>query len=650
MLRNQLSEAAHLQPPVEPKDGNTEEDGLGVAEPRAASRSPSKGRSLSLSDRGPPTLSPSPKFREPEKRKSKDDSAITESPTTPRRPVFPPRGLSLQMPARDLMSPNTSAYISRVPLSPKLDHSQTYGSPTSVLPRRSRGLDFSRAATNLHHSTLAEQSSPDSSPTIGGRAMNIPNRKNGVHYTSGSDAMTNNPSSLWSTMANADRVGISSSLGSVKMMGSDSSSNSSDDDDLDLMDADDIDDSILTTPQIGKMSTPFGAIPQPSPGSGWMGQSPAVSSLMNFQRARYRHGKSKSSSSGCGSGMRSRSSKSPPTMRNMEHMNLNRDMASDGPRSRRESISWAANQLNISGSESDDGTLKSTLENADGLPVTPGRDGQRGVIRRAVTRRGNMLPKTKGFARIRAALAEEGAPVETEVRREAEVVRQTREADVELEPTRHPSLSTTTTSQSSPNLGPTTQELLEGIPEDDMMADISSGFSSSFQQHAMRNSKGKEFWDTFADEKNRTPPPPQFLPRGSIAVSDDAMIDSPTPSIPRTTSTSENHTSSPSRSSTPQSGTLPTTAEITQKVNKKRRRDDDFDPTSFKRRAVSPGMSVHNSPVIQSPMQRDVTPWGARPPSNGETGKVGGNGGPHKRVGFQGMVDTNDSLMKMNIE
>ena len=175
-------------------------------ERRTISRSPSKARSLS--DGGPPTLSPSPKFREPEKRKSKDDSAISDSPTTPRRPAFPLRGLSLQMPPRDLMSPSSSAYISRVPLSPKLDHSQTYGSPTSVLPRRSRGLDFSRAATNLHHSTLAEQSSPDSSPTIGGRAMNIPNRKNGLHFSSNSESMNYNSASLWSTMANADRMKI----------------------------------------------------------------------------------------------------------------------------------------------------------------------------------------------------------------------------------------------------------------------------------------------------------------------------------------------------------------------------------------------------------------------------------------------------------
>jgi hypothetical protein len=389
MLSSQLND--NLDPMDADNDRGLEND-ADTPRRRAVTRSPSKARSLS--DGGPPTLSPSPKFREPEKRKSKDDSALGDSPSTPRRPSFP-RGLSLQMPARDFMSPsNTSAYINRVPLSPKLDHSQTYGSPTSVLPRRSRGLDFSRAATNLHHSTLAEQSSPDSSPTITGRAMNIPNRKNGLHFAGSSDSMNNNPSSLWSTMVNAERMNVSSSLGSVNMlMGSDSSSTS--DDEEDMMDADDIDDSILTTPQV-KASGAFGIFPQPSPGSAWMNQSPAVSSLMNFQRARLRHGKSrKSSSSGSGNSMASPSSKSPPAMRSIESMSngylVKDNQPGDGLHARRESISWAANQLHISGSESDDGTLKSTLENADGMPVTPGRDGQRGVIRRAVTRRGNML-------------------------------------------------------------------------------------------------------------------------------------------------------------------------------------------------------------------------------------------------------------------
>lgn len=283
------------------------------------------------------------------------------------------------------------------------------------------------------------------------------------------------------------------------------------------------------------------------------------------------------------------------------------------------------------------------------MQLTPGRNG---VIKRAVTRRGNMLPKTKGFARIRLALAEESAPIETEVRREAEVVRQTRESDMDLEPSRHPSISTTNTTNSSPSLGPITQDSLEGIPEDDSMSDITSGLSSSFKQHAMRNSKGKEFWETFQDST----PPSAFLHRGSSSgISEDISMDSPSLStppssvtLPPTIGNAGQHSSSPSRSATPQPNTGPTAAEITRKVNNKRRRDDDFDPTSFKRRAVSPGMSVHNSPVMQSPMQRDVAPWGSRPTSNGE--KQGTNGGPMKRVGFQGMVDTNDGLMKMSIE
>lgn len=340
-------------------------------------RSPSKVRSLS--DGGPPALSPALKFRESDERKSQDDTAI-DSPSTPQRSSFLPRGLALQMPPRSLMSTRPT------PLSPKLDHSQTYGSPSSILPRRSRGLDFSRAATNLHHSTLAEQSSPDTSPTITGRAMNIPHRRSGSHFWGGFDSTNNTSHSR-----------VSSSLGSVNMLGTDSSGSSSSDDDL--MDADDIDDSILVTPQVNRLATPFEGGPQASPGSGWFGQSAAIISLMNFQRSRLRNGKSrKSSSSGSGNSMVSPGSRSPPpTMRSIESTGnafLGRDIPAERAHSRRESISWAANQLHISGSESDDGALKSTLENVETMVPTPGRDGQRGVIRRAVTRRGNMLVST----------------------------------------------------------------------------------------------------------------------------------------------------------------------------------------------------------------------------------------------------------------
>lgn len=360
-------------------DGAVSEDRKprdGKSESRQQSGSPSKGRSLS--DGNDPVLSPSPKFREPE-RISKDDASLGD-PTTPRRPAFTLRGLSLQMPPRDLMSPDT--IYNRVPLAPKVDHSNTYGSPASV-PRRSRVLDFSRAATNLHHSTLAEQSSPDSSPTISGRAMNIPHRRGGQLFGS-VESPSGNSASLWTTMSGADRTTISSSLGSINMLGSESSESSSGDEDL--MDADEIDDSILSTPQIHRGVGPFGLGVQASPGSNWIGaQSPAVNSLMSFQRARMRHGKNRKTPSGDrGRSMTGSRSKSPPTRRGVE-------VVAGGTQSRRESISWAANQLHISGSESDDGTLRSTLENTDNLPVTPGRDGQRGVIRRVVTRRGNML-------------------------------------------------------------------------------------------------------------------------------------------------------------------------------------------------------------------------------------------------------------------
>ncbi|KFY29091.1 hypothetical protein V493_02550 [Pseudogymnoascus sp. VKM F-4281 (FW-2241)] len=584
----------------------------------------------------------------PFKEIPKDTPPNVESPTTPRRMPFP-RPSSLQMPQKELA--NLESAYSRIPLSPKLDPTDSYGSP--VIPRRSRGLDFSRAATNLHHSTLAEQSSPDSSPTITGRAMNIPGRRRSGQFSESSST------SQWSFRPPGDRTTISSSLGSVNMLCSESSDSNSDEE---LMDTDDIDDSILTTPQVASRM-PLGlniwSQPHPSPGNNWMNQSPAASSLMNFQRARMRNGKSKKGSSSSSS-RASPMSRSPPVGGSdaMNSSQFAKDLPS-GTQSRRESISWAANQLHIDGSESDDGTLKSTLENPENLPTTPARDGQRGVIRRAVTRRGNMLPKTKGFARIRAALAEEGAPVETEVRREATVIRQVRENDMDLEPSRSRALSNATLS--SPSVRPSHGDGLEEALADDMISLANTNAGGSFKQQVVRNSKGPEFWEGFEDRKYRTPPP-QFPTRESAStVSDDLSMDSqafglgnfsvPSQPCDPADTLSQGPSASPTRATTP----LPAAIDI-RRVNNKRRRDDDFDPMSFKRRAVSPGMSVHNSPVIQSPMQRDGNPWSTRPPSNSGSDKgiiesqSGGRPSGSKRVGLQGMTDTNDSLMNMSIE
>lgn len=633
-------------------------------------------RTRSLSDGGG-ALSPSP-FIIDTRPASKDDSELREvsssgtpnsnaytAPVTPRRPDFALRGLSLQMPrSRDaspaaVASSQSSSYIRPSPLSPKLDQSHIYASPTNILPRRSRGLDFSRAATSLHHSTLAEPSSPDTSPTVaGGRAMAIPGRGFGDFGTEQSTT------SLWSMMGNQERMNLSTSLGSGHHMalGSDTSSSSDDDDPMD----EEMEDAFMGTPQAAK-SGQIAGVP-------WMpgGSSPAVSSLSSF-RTRPRKQPRRKLRGLLGLGFNPAAppglSKSPPASIGKEMKDV------PGAHSRRESISWAANQLHIADSE------ERAMESVE-IP----KDGRTGVVRRAVTRRGNLLPKTKGFARIRAALAEEGAPVDSETRREAEVIRQVRESDMDLEPRVHSAPAGPLdigTAQSSPNLN---NENIDDIPDDDLLCNPT--LSSSFKQQVLRNSKGKQFWDTFSETSSVngsrvTPPPPALLPRGSSSgFSEDINMDSPLtganlfgpgPALAMIGADSDSQRSDTPLASGSAAGSQgpripPTAEEITRRINNKRRRDEDFDPISFKRRAVSPGMSVHNSPIMQSPLQRDMAPWGSRPGSNHGGDKASGtpsdNGssaggatsgprpinGAKVRVGFQGMVDTNDGLMRMSIE
>ncbi|KAJ6437749.1 ankyrin repeat domain-containing protein 17 [Purpureocillium lavendulum] len=594
-------------------------------------RSPvTKTRSLSDGGGTPSKLSPSPHIVEASRRTSKDDSALNLRDAQPQPPVTPRRdprgrghGLSLQMQThmpRQFTPPPAASnpYVKPPPLSPKLDHSQIYASPTNILPRRSRGLDFSRAATSLHHSTLAEQSSPDSSPTTADRGVNIPSRRD---LALGPEQMS---TSLWSVMGNQEKMNVSSSLGSnhahthahahanAVAVASDSSSTSDDD----LMD-EDTDEAYVTTPLIKSTAT----MGQAPPGGAF--GSPAMSSLMSFQqRQRPRKHPKKKVRAPLGLGF------------NLSAASLSKSPPSSSAQARRESISWQANQLHISSVEAEEGGRSSE---------DTGQEAQKGVVRRPVTRRGNLLPKTKTFARIRAALLEEGAPAEAETRREAEVVKQVRESDMDLEP-RVPPQDATGSALSSPNMA----NIDADIPEEEAEA------TGTFKHHAIKHSKGKTFWDAFSESSSRTtPPPPPFLPRGSSSgVSEDAAMDSPSLAQGQGSQSGSN------------SG--PSAAEITRRINNKRRRDDDLDPISFKRRAVSPGMSVHNSPVLQSPMQRDSTAWGSRPGSTGgdkgssapsDTGSNGGTpanppGRPNGkgRVGFQGMVDTNDGIMRMSIE
>lgn len=603
-----------------------------------------KSRSLSAgeADAAVPKLSPSPRIIEASKKASKDDIDIrdVQLPATPRRD-FRGQPMSQIDAARQFTPPHgnlattPNTQIKQPPSSPKLDHSQVYASPTNILPRRSRGLDFSRAATSLHHSTLAEQPSPESSPIVGGRGINIPSRRGGY---AGAEQSS---SSLWSAMGNHEKMAISSSLGSTQAVGSDTSSSSDDD----LMDEDD--ETYITTPQVHKtgMAGPSGfGNPFGSPAMG----SPA--SFQQRQRNRKTIKKKPRAPFGLGFNIATASlSRSPPATNN-------------NSRARRESITWQANQLHISTGDGDD-TSRSHSD-ADGGPTEA-------QVRRVNARRGNLLPKTKTFARIRAALMEEGSPADAETRREAEVVKQVRDSDStenRLTST-NLDLASVTAALSSPNL--TTLDVDEPI-EDDMISDMSMGFSSSFKQQAMKNSKGKTFWDTFSESSSvggsrASPPPAPFFPRGSSSgISEDAAA----AAAAAVAATDSQFGQQASFGPQP-----PSAAEITRRINTKRRRDDDLDPASFKRRAVSPGLSVHNSPIVQSPMQRDALPWGtaSRPSTSGpasgsadkgtssapsDSGAVtpansassGTKAGTKGRVGFQGMSDTNDGIMRMSIE
>ncbi|CEJ53690.1 hypothetical protein PMG11_00039 [Penicillium brasilianum] len=612
------------------------------AQRESESRSP---KSRSLSDAPKPT--PQPATGDLSRPPSKDDSVIPSLPATPSRSNLHHPNLSLNLSLKGSASPSI---ISRAPLSPKLDSSQiAYGSPNSVLPRRSRGLDFSRACTHLHHSTLAE-SSPDSSPTVGGRGMMIPQRRSSPGLTSVPPFSTSGP---------ADRTAISSSVSSVNMLESDTSSSEGDEDAM-MGDRDDV---MLSTPQAARMGTGPGLFATgtiQSPGNDWMGgYSQAAASLMSFQRARFRKGRSRhSSSSASGNSTKpSPGPHSPPVMKSVENPTAGYFAPRNSIHSRRESLSLGTRDLRLS-DLSDDGESRgprggspTAVSHSDGGPL--------GVIRRAVTRRGSLLPKTKTFARIRAALMEEGAPVDSDMKREAEVIRQVRDTEPETSPTlsAFPRLQPSQPVQ-TPDIGPTATAA---------KSEVATPLASSFSKHASRHSGGVEFWNSL-DGRYRTPPPTR---QGAPFAADEDISMDMTPS---TTLGSTTDSKQRSRSSTPHAPGMSAIGEIC----RKRRRDDDFDPNLFKRRAVSPSVSAQSSPVLNHSSTVDTSgpniwgppsklgpPFSERPVSencngsNANGGSTGGasNGnrlsfhaGTPKRVGLQGMTEASDGFMNMSIE
>jgi len=192
--------------------------------------------------------------------------------------------------------------------------------------------------------------------------MNIPNRRSGDY------GAVESSNSLWSMMGNQEKMHMSTSLGSHNMC-SDSSSSSDDDD---LMD-EDMDEAYVTTPQVAKTAN-----------AQWPSGSPAANSLLSFQqRQRPRKQPRRKVRGPLGLGFGSISAAIPSLMSKSPPSAKSHDLA--GTHSRRESISWAANQLHISGSEGDEAAR--AQDSIDSI-TTPSRPG---VIKRAVTRRGNLL-------------------------------------------------------------------------------------------------------------------------------------------------------------------------------------------------------------------------------------------------------------------
>lgn len=236
---------------------------------------------------------------------------------------------------------------------------------------------------------------------------------------------------------------------------------------------------------------------------------------------------------------------------------------------------------------------------------------------------------------------EEGAPVDSDMKREAEVVRQVRDTEPETSPTLG----------SFPSLHPS--EPIDAPLAPDATPSKSNPPPNSFSKQASRNSGGVEFWNSF-DERYRTPPP--LRQAGASSAPDD---DIPMDMTPSTTLGSVTADGKPrSRSSTPHP---PGTSAIGE-LRRKRRREDDFDPNLFKRRAVSPSVSAQSSPVLTHTSTVNETGpsiWGPPsklgPPFSERSSAENGNrttphSGPPKRVGLQGMTEASDGFMNMSID
>ena len=189
------------------------------------------------------------------------------------------------------------------------------------------------------------------------------------------------------------------------MVDDDSGTTSSDEDET--MDLGEDDDTIHMTPQINGIGlrNPFGSVAS-SPGGDGVGHfSPHATKLMSYQRARITSRRSrtrKSSSTSAQSSMHSPGPpQSPPLMRSSEsNLSISGGYFLDEPtkkeiRSRRESLSLGTNDMQLSDGEQSDELESLQIGALEDMPiptpVTPSMEERKQVVRRAVTRRSNLL-------------------------------------------------------------------------------------------------------------------------------------------------------------------------------------------------------------------------------------------------------------------
>ena len=548
--------------------------------------------------------------------------------------------------------------------SPQVER-DAFESPTSMLPRHSRGLDFSRACTNLHHSTIPDQSSPDSSPKVSHRALKIPSRR----QSTVSSMMLDSPRSSGNNPFWSDKTFRPRSLGSTTAMTSEASSSGSDTDEEMKSRYDP--DEMLTTPVMHKQSQSIGGVTPYAMRDEIHNPSPISRRFAPHRKAPRSGGRLAALRTSHSNGTADDSSGSSTDNQNDTPMASN---------PRRESISTFTDSLQISTSNGN--TTSNDSDNETPSATFKFQSPQ--VVRRPVTRRSNLLPKTKGFARIRAQLQEESSPVDSDMRRDAEVVRQVRVGSGSG--SLIPNMSHQSTASSSPDLTPTIPlQPLDGSDMHDteglgMTLPSTEGNGNDITVTAapddpIRRSLSNRdiFAHLFASRAGSTPPPLPFSARhrsSSGFSSEDTRMDSPAATsagglsqtaskdaaiagrseseseqIPLLTQTSTLEGETPVFPA-PQ---LPSAAGVTRKANAKRRRDDDFDLSSIKRRAVSPGMSVHSSPVLgQSPVstgggwwkkEREGSGGGSGPPAPSGSGG-GGGGGNGAANSKDGVIET----------